>query len=38
MPGDSLTVNMWVDGNACTFQTRNQDGDVVLDKGTMTFE
>ena len=34
MPGDSLTVNMWVDGNACVFQTKNQDGDVVIDKGS----
>jgi acyl dehydratase len=37
MPGDSLTVNMWVDGNACVFQTRNQNGDVVLDQGNATF-
>lgn len=37
MPGDSLTVSMWVDGNACVFQTRNQDGDVVLDQGSVTF-
>jgi len=36
-PGDTLTVSMWVDGNECTFQTRNQDGDVVLDQGRMTF-
>ena len=36
-PGDTLGVSMWVDGNQCVFQTRNQDGDVVLDQGTMTF-
>jgi len=36
-PGDSLTVAMWVDGSECIFQTRNQDGDVVLDQGKMTF-
>jgi acyl dehydratase len=36
-PGDSLTVAMWVDGQECTFQTRNQDGDIVLDQGRMTF-
>ena len=36
-PGDELTVSMWVDGNHCTFQTRNQGGDVVLDQGTATF-
>ena len=38
MPGDTLTVNMWVDGNQCTFQTKNQNGDVVLDCGEATFE
>ena len=37
MPGDALTIDMWVDGNECTFQTRNQDGDVVLDCGKATF-
>jgi len=33
LPGDTLTVSMWVDGKDCTFQTKNQDGDVVLDCG-----
>lgn len=37
LPGDTLTVNLWVDGNECTFQTRNQDGDVVIDCGKATF-
>gem|GEM_PF-21475 len=32
MPGDELAVCMWVDGNECLFQTRNQDGDVVFDQ------
>jgi acyl dehydratase len=36
-PGDTLSVSLWVDGNQCIFQTRNQDGDVVFDQGTMTF-
>jgi acyl dehydratase len=36
-PGDALTVVMWVDGQECTFQTRNQNGEVVLDQGRMTF-
>jgi acyl dehydratase len=36
-PGDTLTISMWVDGNECTFQTKNQNGDVVLDQGRMTF-
>jgi acyl dehydratase len=38
MPGDTLTVKMWVDspGNAI-FQTVNQDGVVVIDGGRFTF-
>ncbi len=37
MPGDSLTVSMWVDGGECRFQTKDQAGDVVFDQGVMTF-
>jgi acyl dehydratase len=37
LPGETLTVNMWVDGSECTFRTKNQDGDVVLDCGKVTF-
>ena len=37
MPGDELVISMWVDGNTSLFQTRNQHGDVVLDRGAMTF-
>lgn len=37
IPGDSLTVSMWVDGNTALFQTTNQDGVVVLDQGVCTF-
>lgn len=37
IPGDTLTVAMWVDGQECLFQTRNQAGDVVLDQGTARF-
>jgi len=37
MPGDALTVAMWVDGNDCTFQTRNQHGDIVIDQGKFRF-
>jgi acyl dehydratase len=36
-PGDSLTIHMWVEGTQCTFQTKNQNGDIVLDQGSMTF-
>jgi acyl dehydratase len=38
LPGDELTISMWVDGQRCLFRTTNQKGDVVLDQGTMTFE
>ena len=38
MPGDDLTVSMWVDGQECRFQTKNRDGKVVIDQGVMTFD
>ncbi len=38
MPGDDLVVSIWVDGDEARFQTRNQDGDVVLDQGVFRFE
>ncbi len=37
IPGDTLTISMWVDGNECTFQTRNQQGEVVIDQGKARF-
>ena len=37
MPGDELTVSMWVDGDTALFRTSNQNGDVVIDQGTFTF-
>jgi acyl dehydratase len=37
LPGDTLSIDMWVDGNECTFQTKNQGGDVVIDGGKATF-
>jgi acyl dehydratase len=37
MPGDALTISMWVDGNHALFQTKNQDGEVVLDQGEFDF-
>ena len=36
-PGESLTVNMWVDGGEAVFQTTGDDGRVVLDGGRCTF-
>ena len=35
--GDELIVSMWIDGGTCLFQTKNQDGDVVIDQGIMKF-
>ena len=35
MPGDALTVSMWVDGNEALFQTKTQDGTVVIDQGKL---
>jgi len=37
MPGDDLVVAMWVEGSEARFQTRNQDGDVVIDQGVFRF-
>jgi acyl dehydratase len=37
MPGDDLIVSIWVDGNEARFQTKNQEGDVVIDQGAVTF-
>ncbi len=37
MPGDDLTVSMWVDGGECQFRTTNQDGTVVIDQGVFRF-
>jgi acyl dehydratase len=36
MPGDALTVSMWVDGEQAIFQTRTQNGSVVIDQGRFT--
>jgi acyl dehydratase len=36
-PGEALTIAMWVDGNTCIFQTKNERGEIVLDQGKMTF-
>jgi acyl dehydratase len=36
-PGESLTVNMWVDGDEAVFQTAGEDGRIVLDAGKLEF-
>ena len=33
MPGEDLTVNMWVDGDEAFFQTAGPDGRIVVDGG-----
>lgn len=38
MPGDTLTVSMWVDGSEAIFQTATQDGTVVIDNGRLVFD
>jgi acyl dehydratase len=37
LPGATLTVSMWVDGGTALFQTTDQDGQVVVDHGEVTF-
>jgi acyl dehydratase len=37
LPGDALTISMWVDGKTCLFRTSNQHGVTVIDQGRMTF-
>ena len=37
IPGDELTVSMWVDGGQALFRTANQNGDVVIDQGVCGF-
>ncbi len=37
IPGDALTIAMWVDGNNALFRTTNQDGAVVIDQGEFAF-
>jgi acyl dehydratase len=36
IPGDSLTVEIWLEGRQAIFRTVNQDGAVVLDAGIAT--
>lgn len=35
-PGDTLTISVWVDGKTARFQTRTQNGDIVIDRGVAT--
>lgn len=36
MPGESLTISMWDDGDGAIFQTAGEDGRIVLDSGRCT--
>ncbi len=38
MPGDTLTVSMWVEGSEAIFQTKTQDGTIVIDNGRLVFD
>ncbi len=38
IPGDILTVSMWVDGQKALFRTENQDDQVVIDQGEFNFK
>lgn len=37
IPGDTLTISMWVDGNSALFKTENQHGVTVIDQGRFEF-
>ncbi|HSR25527.1 MAG TPA: MaoC/PaaZ C-terminal domain-containing protein [Candidatus Eisenbacteria bacterium] len=37
LPGARLTVSMWVAGGSARFQTTDDDGQVVIDHGEVTF-
>ena len=38
LPGQSLTISMWLDGEGrALFQTATEDGTVVIDRGVTTF-
>jgi acyl dehydratase len=36
LPGASLVVSIWADGETAVFQTAKEDGTVVIDRGRMT--
>jgi len=37
LPGDTLTISMWSEGDAVRFRTDNQRGETVIDAGTFEF-
>jgi acyl dehydratase len=38
LPGDALTVSMWVDGDRALFRTERAPGEVVIDGGVCVFK
>ena len=38
LPGDELTISIWVDGNEAQFRTERAPGEVVIDNGVCTFK
>ena len=38
IPGDELTISIWVDGNTALYRTANQNGDIVIDQGVCKFD
>ncbi len=38
IPGDTLTISMWVDGNKALYRTANQRDEIVIDQGRFRFE
>ena len=37
IPGDSLTVSMWIDEKKALFRTENQNNEIVIDQGEFSF-
>jgi acyl dehydratase len=37
LPGDTLTITIWVDGSRARFRTDNQRGETVIDSGAFAF-
>lgn len=37
IPGDTLSISMWIEGNEALFRTENQHGETVIDQGRLTF-
>jgi acyl dehydratase len=37
LPGDELTISIWIDGTTANFRTERAPGEVVIDNGVLTF-